>query len=1041
MKLTFLLLTTIAASTPGTRSLAQSSDSLPSYEVAFHLLGVNEGLSQGLILGITQDKTGFMWFATKDGLNKYDGYQFTCYRNDPKDAYSLPDNYVTNVVCDSNGNLWVATQTKGIYVFDERKERFYHVPFLGNNDEKHDEEIRIWGIHGNQLLLGDLNGVYLFDVNRIHRWQYAPDSLITFQKLFDSRQNSCHHLSVQMFFYATFFPDGSIGYTNDDTAGMYSPDKKTQEWTHNYFLLRDLNMEVPASSIQQIKGTQQVIINDQTTLAVYDLEKKKLIYRKNDFTQYSSLLFTDPSGKVWMCNGRGYLFDPSSLKLSAIVDRNNVLSGVPFTYGCEFTDRNGSTWIGTNGYGVLHSDPWNVLFKSFADEKFILADTVLLFKESKSHQFTVINPVNNEEHDLLPAGDRIYTTNFPSRYFYIVKDNVGTFWLAFHKDGGKIAAIRNINGKLQSQQATISDTGDYRSIIPDRDNSLWLVRETIKNRAVIFHFDKEEMKITGRYDLPVDYPFDSKAVIDYYEDKSGTFWFANEAGLFRFDPSHRIGNNVWHQWIHHDDDSTSLPTSKITAVRPDPNEPEKYLWLGTNGGGLVRFEISTGRCIHFTNDDGLANNVVCGILKGNSGNLWISTNNGLSCFNPVTHTFRNFSEDDGLPSNEFSLYGAAKSATGELFFDGVKGLTAFEPKNILGEYSIPPIVITGISVFNRPLNWKTDTTALDASPSFAHSLTLPHDQDMFTISFAALEYTDGKKKHYQYRLEGYNNNWIESRTNNQATYTNLPPGSYTFQVKGAGRDNAWNEEGAALNIIILPAWWQTWWFRVLIGAIAVLAVYLFIRYRIRQRMQIQNLRNRIADDLHDEIGSTLSSVSLLSTAAKQTMNQNPTGAENMLAKISDGTVQMMESMSDIVWTIHAKNDRLTEVINRMRAFASEVLETKNASLQMNVREELLSLPLTMLQRKDLYLIFKEAVNNASKYSACKNFLVTISMNGERKLKMILSDDGRGFESTGNSLGGNGLTSMQRRADELKGNLKIESIPSRGTTIVLEFPVK
>ena len=1021
-------------------SIAQSTEVLPAYEVAFHALGVNEGLSQGLVMGITQDRTGFMWFATKDGLNKYDGYKFTCYRNSPKDPYSLPDNYITNVVCDSNGNLWISTQTKGVYIFDDRKERFYHVPFFGNPSDERDVEILILESKGNTLLLTDDKSACLFDVSRIQRWQYTPYSLLSFRKIFETPFSPLRMAPLGLYHY-TIFADGSIGYAIQDTIGVYSPGTKTGQWEHQYFLLSDLGIKATAyTKLRRVPGTHHILIVSEKTLAVVDPDQHKVLFR-NDFSGDVALTpENDVSGKFWLNNKDNLIFDPTSLALYHVIDRNNALPGLTYSFLCGFTDRNGRIWLGTNGYGVLNFDPWSIAFRKYHGEKILRADTVLLLRKINDGRVVAINPVTGTQQDLLPAGNPINSILLDTRISSCIRDAEGVYWLSYPLKGGNIASVKNVNGHAEVRYADAPGLFNYGLIIPDRDNTLWLVPDRFENNVTLYHFDKKQMKIIGNYDLPVKYPFDSRPAMDYYEDDIGTFWLANEAGLFRFDPNHKIGSQVWRQWVHHENDSTSLPYSKITTICPDPQEPGKYLWVGTNGAGFARFEINTGRCITYTETDGLANNVVCGIRSGEVGNLWISTNRGLSCFNPTTHYFRNFSEDDGLSSNEFNFNGFAKSATGELFFYGVKGLTSFRPKDVLRTRMSPPTAITDISVFNRLLVWKSDTLNLDAAVPYTNSLRITHEQNMFTISFAALEYTDGRKKHYQYRLEGYDHQWIDSRAKNEATYTHIPPGSYTFQVKAAGLDGEWNDMGASLNVIMLPAWWQTWWFRSLVAGAMVLVIYLLFRYRLKQKMQILALRNRIADDLHDEIGSTLSSISLLSTAAKQTMSQKPNEAANMLSKISDGTIQMMESMSDIVWTINAKNDRLSELVNRMRAFASEVMEARNVSLHMDIQNDILSLPLTMLQRKDVYLIFKEAVNNAAKYSDCKNFTVSMSMKGEKKMRLELNDDGIGFGPVKESLGGNGLVSMQRRTEDLKGELKIESEPQKGTRIVLEFSV-
>ena len=269
--------------------------------------------------------------------------------------------------------------------------------------------------------------------------------------------------------------------------------------------------------------------------------------------------------------------------------------------------------------------------------------------------------------------------------------------------------------------------------------------------------------------------------------------------------------------------------------------------------------------------------------------------------------------------------------------------------------------------------------------------------------------------------------------------------SYTFRVKGANSDGVWNEKGASINIIILPAWYQTWWFRLSLFLIVAGGIYSFYRFRLAQQIKLLSIRNNIASDLHDEIGSTLSSISISSTLIQKKMDSDPTEVNGLLNQISNNTHNMMEAMSDIVWAINSKNDRFDNLVNRMRSFAIEILEPENILLHLQVSEHLNHVKLNMQQRKNFYLIFKEAVNNIAKYAACTNVWVDIESKGG-KIMMKIKDDGKGFsaasikEDNRPQFGGNGLVNMYKRATELKGTIAIDSVVGKGTGIILEFPV-
>jgi signal transduction histidine kinase len=278
------------------------------------------------------------------------------------------------------------------------------------------------------------------------------------------------------------------------------------------------------------------------------------------------------------------------------------------------------------------------------------------------------------------------------------------------------------------------------------------------------------------------------------------------------------------------------------------------------------------------------------------------------------------------------------------------------------------------------------------------------------------------------------------------TYTNLNPGTYTFHVKGTNSDGVWNEKGNSIKIIILPAWYQTWWFRALLALVIAGGLYGLYRFRVRQLLKMATLRNRIASDLHDEIGSTLSSISLYGESAKKMMPDHE-AAGKVLTKINDSTAEMMEAMSDIVWAVNTQNDRFDNLANRMRNYAVQVTEAKEVSLHFTDNENIPALQLNMDQRKNIYLIFKEAVNNAIKYSGCKNLWVTFTKENHF-LVILIRDDGKGFAKNdsadghqSNKFGGNGIMNMKNRAAEMHATLQISSSFNEGTHIVLKLDPK
>jgi signal transduction histidine kinase len=294
-----------------------------------------------------------------------------------------------------------------------------------------------------------------------------------------------------------------------------------------------------------------------------------------------------------------------------------------------------------------------------------------------------------------------------------------------------------------------------------------------------------------------------------------------------------------------------------------------------------------------------------------------------------------------------------------------------------------------------------------------------------------------EKNQYAYMLEGHDKDWIYTDASKRfANYTNLEAGEYTFRVKATNNDGVWNKKGVAVKLIITPPWWQTWWFRFLCILTVALIVFAILYARLQKIRDIHRIRNRIASDLHDDLGATLSSISIMSELVNQQIKDQLPQASSLLEKIGSSSRNMIESVNDMVWAINPKNDSFENVIKRMRSFASEILSAKDIAFHFDFDKNLLRSKLKTDTRRNFYLVFKEAINNIAKYSFATNAFVML-WNRENNFKMTIRDDGNGFDLN-SVLRGNGLTNMQQRAAIMKAKFNLESIPGKGTIIELEF---
>ncbi|MEO6667878.1 MAG: two-component regulator propeller domain-containing protein [Ferruginibacter sp.] len=1027
---------------------AFAQDSIAIETVRMPQITVDDGLSQGFVYDGLQDNDGFLWFATMDGLNRYDGYNFIVYKHDPENPYSLPENSINCIAKDDKDNLWIGTRTKGLYIMDKRTDRFYPVPISSSLNKDNNFSITKITSLQNRLYIKTNAGMMICrtgklandDVSvqeqQVHVMQLFP---LTNEDEYQLRVTGRHSFLINSF--------GSLE--------IFAEEKKDTNWTRKTLTANDLGIKSFdwTSHFFLMDSVNNLLIFHQGHIYLYNLLKKQI----NLLASYGNHRInglTLIKNKIYTCayeDGVGntlYEFDLIDHSLKKYHPGNDVR-----LLQVMFKDRTGVLWIRTDAAGICL---FNSKLQAFKAAPY-MGRNVLGTKKM------IVNPYEKELSrgifEFFPK-DRRFKKLLSSKVSEQEKDyslfdfidHRNRFWKANHNGTHKNILIEY---DTVNKQVSKHDLG-FKYILllfEDHENRLWCVHRGGDEMLNIYltRLDKQNSAVDQTWISPVKMiNTDGRFIMGHWQDQQQVFWFATDVGLISFDPSQTDQTKIWKHWKNIPADNSSLSADKLISLCPDPREPQKYLWLGTRGSGFNRFEIATGKCMRYSEKDGLANNVAYDIVPDDLGNLWISTNMGLSCFTPPGPTFpkgkfRNFTEEDGIAGNEFNGLTGKKLLTGELFFHGVKGTTWFKPGDVLQQQDAVPINFISLSVNNKILQWEKDSSVINGNIAYSKQISLRHDQNIFSISFSSMDFRNKKGKLYSYYLEGFDKDWTEPSPQHSVTYTNLNPGSYTFYVRGSNTDGKWNEKGNSIHIVIVPAWYQTWFFKIATILFAVGSVYLLYRWRLAQQTKLLRVRNSIARDLHDEIGSTLSSISLSSAIIQKKMDDNTGGTEGLLKQISSNTDAMMEAMSDIVWAINTKNDRFENVVNRMRAFAIEILEPKGCVIHFANNKNLDGLKLDMAQRKNLYLLFKEAINNAAKYAASSNVWIDISMNEHRMLVLKIKDDGNGFslatvENGNTGMAGNGLPNMRKRAQELNGTLNIHAGKGIGTQIILEFRI-
>lgn len=773
-----LIVVLLRLSLPTSQLLAQTD------HLRFEPLTIDDGLSQNLVYSILQDRKGFMWFGTKDGLNRYDGYRFTVFRHDPYDSISISGNEVRVLFEDRAGTLWIGAT--GLNRFDSRTETFsrYLNDAANPNSLSHNDVRALAEDHTGALWIGTTNGL-----NRL-----APERAGSFTRYFhdpDNQQSLSHNQITALLVdrRGTLWigtPQGLNALPSGSTSGFIRYHLNDDFVNYLYEDRQGLLWAGTASGLFRLDPRG----DGAQTFQHYSLLSAPHLLR---WEKSITAIQERPDGKFWVGTYTGLVvFDPqtgTSYSIRHDPRDPHSLSFDVILSVCQ--DRGGVVWFGTSGRGLnklnLYAKPFHHYGGKGQRFSELSGFSVKAILEDQSGALWIV------------ANDRVYQLDRAANQWQrfqavalpvgsIIEEPQGVLW--FHSGSGFFKF--DPRGKRMSF---------VQSGLGNEDNFTVITVDGVRNSVA---------RVTGLLARARSLNLKGIFVHRIYRDAGGVFWLAGDAGLIRLNPA----DSSVHSYRNDPRNPSSLSYDVVYSILPDPRDPDRFLWLGTAGGGLNRLEIATEKFIHYTEKDGLPNNVVYGILPDRHGRLWMSTNRGLSQFDPATGAFRNFDVRDGLQSNEFNRNAYFLSRKGEMFFGGINGLNAFYPDSIRNNPHAPPIVITDFQLAYQPVSFRDPHSPLRQPISETDEIRLRHNQNTIAFEFVPLDFAEPGKNRYAYMLENLDPQWVQAGTNRKATYTNLAPGHYVFRVKAANNDGIWNEEGASIRITITPPWWKTWWFRI-----------------------------------------------------------------------------------------------------------------------------------------------------------------------------------------------------------------------------------
>lgn len=974
--------------------------------MTFESLSVKDGLPGSAVYSITKDRQGFMWFGTRRCPTRYDGTTFR--------SYLFPETYViTGMAADSANRLWVASGHRGICRIDPKTNQLTAIVktpiatgyfYLDSHGD---------GWFGNFKAIGRIN----LQTNAVRYYPLRPTSYMGVKTRgfledkqhriwtigsdnglfrFDPQTNrfSCvlgldcpdPKRRLQLYFSTGCIDSEGIIWIGTYGQGLLRVDPKTEQFT---FLKtpETQNWVTCVQEGQDENGRRLLWVGDNRGLLAFRPEQQRF-YRLTDIRPdpfYVNTIYRDDAtGLLWVGTSDGLLtYNPQDNLIRTITLPPDLVHQ-PVQVNVIVADRRDTTgqtfWLGLSHTGILR---WH----------------------RPTKQFTLIR----------------YSSDLPET-MWIEQSGDGLLWIGLrrwdYKGDGVLVYDPRQNRfvtKLAAKRAgTLFSVPFVDHGLIDKQHRLWVGNNDEGIRVVdtrtgqrLRYWPDSVITALHRH---------NNFLTDIKADHQNRIWLSTYSGLYYIDES-------THKFIRVDDYKSKSKLPEELAA----NE----LLIGRNGHiwaarwGSVTESQPTGKLLTLlTARNGLFDRQNERLAEAQDSTIWIGNFEGLHAYDPRTRRLSRLTISDGLSRNDATAALYMHRGT-DLFIGQSNGLNYLDVRQLNRRFQLPTVVVSSFRVHEqeRFLDW-------------SKPIQLARADNAFSVDFAALTYNRVPNTQYAYFLDGLDAHWNYSGLAHRAYYTNLGPGSYTLHMKAADAFGNWNAQ-SLLAVTVLPAFYETWWFRTLVLLAVAGALYGLYRYRINQLLRVQRIRNRISADLHDEIGSSLSGIGILGTMVRQILpNEHPSGS--MVERIVSEARMVSSSLDDIVWSINPRNDEVSSLIARMNRYAAELFEASGVTYRISIPDAIQHLMLPMEKRRDFYLIFKEIVTNLVKHAKATQAQLTINLD-TKHLRLEVSDNGLGFDANAET-DRNGLRNMRTRAQNLHGKLTVRSTPGQGTTMLLEFPV-
>ncbi|MCC7464959.1 MAG: hypothetical protein IT261_01740, partial [Saprospiraceae bacterium] len=1036
-------------------------------------LTTQHGLSQGYIRCLLQDKDGFLWFGTKNGLNRYDGYRFDVFTSDPFDTHSLFDDFINNI-SEHDDFIIVCTQSSGINLLHKKTRQLYRIDNSLINPNHPSVLLSLYSCHADAYgelwaLLGDpQNSINLYKISLPAGFWEHPERFPNYQKELKVLRFPEHMRDDPVMSL-----DRKTLYARTTTSRLVQIDVKTNQWSD----MLQLSASFPGDNKMVLDPAGELWFSNKI-----DEFQRELFRMKPGAGNEVAHIPSSPNLQKIMFVSDQYLWTDQfyninlyQLNASREFDfKQPLIPNIPVTPNTcgALVDKSGVSWIGTNGLGIMkinaRSNHFRHLFPGMS-----VSTSVFLDQQGSIHTLNnlpgLLYHPGKSGAPRPPYWNAIQT--WPP-WLRIRQEPNGTYWVVgITKNPFLLSVLKQEPGGKSNLYTLPSASVQYNEEFAtfwDEQGQLWIGLD-----EQLIRFNPQ----TGQFDryTYTEQLQEAKYVTSVTKTANGSFWIGRDIGLVQAIPE----NSGYAFKVHKSDPNNrnSLSNNNIASLLTDPVDPH-ILWIGTKGGGLNRLDTRTMQFTHFTTRNGLPNDVIYGILPDERNRLWMSSNKGLICYDPGSGDIKNYTKEDGLQDNEFNTYAYGKGPDGALMFGGVNGLTVFYPRQLKEDTLPPKTVITRLRVNNQDISWKDSTGILSQGIEYTSEITLPLSRNNLALEFVALNFTSPNKNRFKYYLEGAEEEWEHEGTEHAASYLNLAPGTYVFRVKGSNSEGVWSREAASLKIRVLPPWYRSWWAWLAYVLLAGGGAYAFYRYQLRTKLEhaevqrlkeLDTFKSRFFTNITHEFRTPLT-VILGMTDLLEKSDKDQEGQASALQLIRRNGQNLLRLINEILDLAKLESNTLRmdyvqgDVLPYLR-YISESLHSlanvKNVMLRVESGESAIIMdydPDRLLQ------IIHNLLSNAIKFTpgggrvVLRAAVIPAAKGAEKALRIEVADTGVGIPAEDlpqvferffqaqnqehNNAGGTGvgLSLTRELVRAMGGNITVESTVGKGSTFTVVLPI-